>query len=171
MAHKNNWPTAMPVQEPGELQEMLSHNIDLYRLEPVDTRSAAEIKERIDYYFQWCEDNAVRPQVSAMALALGHTRQWLWKIRELDDERGKIVNHAIAFLETLHNDWALSGKLNPATHCFLAKNWYGYSDVQTLELEPKTSVNGSDLSPEEIAKQIEADIPIDDYEEVQDNGD
>ena len=55
---------------------------------------------------------------------------------------------------------ALKGKLNPVTYIFMGKNYDGLADTQQIEVTAQPGQQAS-LSPEEIARQIEADIPID----------
>ena len=58
-----------------------------------------------------------------------------------------------------------TGKINPVTLIFWQKNYDGLEDKQTMEIAPRKDLE-ADRTPDEIAKQIEADIPIDvDFEE------
>ena len=60
---------------------------------------------------------------------------------------------------------ASEGKINPVTYIFMAKNYDGLTDTQQIEVSAAQSQEAR-LSPEEIARQIEKDIPIDgDYKE------
>lgn len=55
---------------------------------------------------------------------------------------------------------ALKGKLNPVTYIFMGKNYDGLADTQQIEVTAQPGAQAT-LSPEEIARQIEQDIPID----------
>ena len=63
-------------------------------------------------------------------------------------------------LSTYRESLAMSGKVNPVTAIFWSKNFDGMED-QTLIEVTATQGPAAQLSPEEIAKQIEQDIPID----------
>jgi hypothetical protein len=56
--------------------------------------------------------------------------------------------------------WSLTGKLNPATSIFWAKNFLSMSDSITIEARTDTAPAAA-LTPEQIAAQIEQDIPLD----------
>jgi hypothetical protein len=55
---------------------------------------------------------------------------------------------------------AQNGKINPVTAIFMMKNHFGYKDQQEINVSA-TSNLGNQLTPEEIAKRIPKDIPVD----------
>ena len=61
---------------------------------------------------------------------------------------------------TYREGLVLEGKLNPVTYIFMGKNYDGLEDQTRVEV---TANNGpaASMTPEEIARQIEQDIPID----------
>jgi len=148
--------------EPGEVSQMLSDIVQLSRLPKVATDE--ELQERIDWYFQYCIKNDIRPGVEGMALACGVNRRTLWDwetgYSRSGSRRGEIIRQAkqqlAAFLEKL----TLYGKINPVSAIFMAKNHFGYQDKTELEIAPSNAL-GQQLTPEEIAKRIPKDIPID----------
>lgn len=54
----------------------------------------------------------------------------------------------------------LQGKLNPVTMIFWQKNYDGLEDNTRLEVTARPATDPQ-LTPDEIQKQIEKDIPID----------
>lgn len=130
-------------------------------------KSDDEVLERVDYYFQACAENRIRPGIETLALALGVSRvtifNWSQGIK-CSDRRREIIEHAKMLVAAYVEQASLSGKLNPVTAIFLQKNWFGYRDSQTLELSrPSDALLTAEQTPEEIAAAIEADvIPNDD---------
>ena len=60
----------------------------------------------------------------------------------------------------------MTGKVNPVTAIFWSKNFDGMEDQSRIEVTAQQGPAAS-MTPEEIARQIEKDIPIDaDYQEA-----
>jgi hypothetical protein len=66
-------------------------------------------------------------------------------------------------IEEMWADYMQSGKLNPATGIFLAKNWYGYKDVADVVVTPNDPLR--DLNAEDARKRLVDAIPVEDDEE------
>ena len=73
--------------------------------------------------------------------------------------RGQVIRQAKHRILMLLEDWHINGRLNPASSIFLLKNLGGYSD--TVTLETATNQPTASRSPEEIARMIESDVPMD----------
>lgn len=134
----------------------------LYDLPKVSTNS--EISKRIDSYFQFCEDNKLRPGVSQLALALGVSRGTLWNWSEgkyCDDERKRICSKAISFIQAYVEQLFVSQKINPVSGIFLMKVWNGWKETTTLEMVSNNSALQADKTPEEIEAEIVSQIPVD----------
>lgn len=146
----------------GEISEMLININALTKLPKVKTDE--ELQERVDWYFTFCAQNGVRPGVEGLALACGVDRRTLWDWQvgnsRVGSRAGAIIKEAKQILATFHETLMLTGKINPVTGIFLAKNNFGYTDKQEFEVKTSSSL-GATLSPEEIAKQIPQDIPVD----------
>jgi hypothetical protein len=54
----------------------------------------------------------------------------------------------------------MENKINPVSYIFMGKNYDHLSDVQQVEVTARPATDPQ-LSPDEIQKQIEKDIPID----------
>lgn len=144
MANRNsNWPAAQqPDVEPGEMAVMVKKMDELRCMSRPVTDS--EVEERVKWFFQWCVDNDVRPGVELLALSLGTTRQTLWNWQQEGGRKGDIITQAKQMLAALVECWGQSGKLNPATFCFLMKNHFSYRDSVEVEAvqrtEPKRTI-------------------------------
>ncbi|MCM1189374.1 MAG: hypothetical protein NC541_08765 [bacterium] len=101
-------------------------------------KTEAELKERINQYFDFCAAKGFRPGIETLCLALGGiSRQslWVWcnggagKSQEWADICNTAKQFILGFLEQL----SMTGKINPANSIFYLKNWAGYSDAVTVE--------------------------------------
>ncbi len=76
------------------------------------------------------------------------------------------IKKACKSLSLFRESLGSQGKLNPATLIFWQKNFDGLEDVQKVDV---SAVNQPEAqqTPEEIAAQIESDIPVDtEYKEL-----
>lgn len=133
---------------------------------PVNLHDPEEVKQAIVNYLLDCEQSGKRPGNMGLYRALDMSRQ------DVNDVlRGKnkskaslecidIIKKALAMLSEYREQLGAQGKLNPVTLLFWQKNYDSLTDVQHVELAAK-SVMDPQLSPDEIQKQIEKDIPID----------
>ena len=126
----------------------------LRRIAPVERpKSNAEVRERIDEYFSFCEAEKIRPGIEGLALALGVTRTTLFnwtRQHGCDAERAQLIQQAkqyiITFLEIAGN----TGNLNPPCWIFSMKNVAGWTDQLSIE-----AVNPNTVSlPSESIEQI-----------------
>lgn len=119
-----------------------------------------EVKDRIDQYFEFCEYSSIRPGVESLCLSLHITRQTLLNWSNglgCSEKRQEIAQSARAFLAAYLEQVTLQGKLNPASSCFMFKNWFNYHDNVTVEQtkEPERRA----LSAAELPK-----LSVDDWE-------
>lgn len=154
-------PAEQPEVSTTEMSEIIRKNMMIAELPKIDISDPEQVERRVNEYLALCERIGMRPQVSGLALSMGVTRQSIYNWRKPGDKRKKVIDKAMAFIETIINDWGLTGKLNPAVFCFLQKNWFGYQDQSQLELVQSQQTYETKMSPEEIAARIESDIPID----------
>ena len=95
-----------------------------------------ELKERIDMFFQFCEDSNIRPGVQALCTALHISRTTLFRWsngEDCDRERQEIVVMAKSFIESFLEQVTLSGQVSPPVGIFLLKAWCGYKDTISIE--------------------------------------
>lgn len=126
----------------GQLTEMnpvkvkaIIHSLrELYDMGKPETNS--ELKQRIDMFFQFCEDSNIRPGVQALctALHIGRTTLFRWSNGEdCDRERQEIISMAKSFIDSFLEQVTLSGQVSPPVGIFLLKNWCSYKDTVSIE--------------------------------------
>lgn len=140
---------------------------DLHRLGRVSTD--AETEERINEYFAICAKTGLRPGIESLCLSLGITRQTLgrWTRGEnCSPYRQQLVISARQYIAACLEQMLVSGRGSTVGCIFALKNWLSYQDTTTVEHYDRPSTYAASMTPEEIARQIEKDIPIDgEYEE------
>ena len=149
--------------EPGDNSRFIRFALAAWDLPPIDISDPEQVKERIGMYFQHCADNDRKPQIVGMCNWLGISRQTLneWQngvVRK--STHGDIIRKAVSFIEEMWADYMQSGKINPATGIFLAKNWYGYKDVADVVVTPNNPMQ--DLDAETARKRLVDAIPDED---------
>lgn len=114
----------------------------------------AEVQERIDQYFQFCQDTGNRPGIESLCLALHITRTTLFNwVRGVgcSPERQQIAERAKSFIGAFLEQSVLRGKVSPPSGIFIMKNWLGYKD--TISFEDATQQSAS-IRPAQTAQQI-----------------
>ena len=150
----------------------VKYALDNFLASPPDLHDADAVHAAIVNYFQSCDRNGVRPGNLGLYAALGMSRQ---DVNNVMTGKSKskatpavidMIKRARQAMSLYRESLANAGKINPVTYIFMAKNFDNLSDVTQIEVSAAQSQEAR-LSPEEIAKQIEKDIPIDgDYTET-----
>lgn len=152
--------------EPGDNSRYIRYAMASWNLPPIDISDPKQVENRIGEYFQFCADNDRKPQIVGMCNWLGISRQTLNEWTNGVTRRsthGDIIKKAVSMIEEMWADYMQSGKLNPATGIFLAKNWYGYKDVADVVVTPNDPLR--DLNAEDARKRLVDAIPVEDDEE------
>lgn len=153
---KNNYPQAgLDEIEPGTVQQIVTSLKELHDMGRPKTD--AEVKKRIDLYFDFCQRSSVRPGVQALCLALHISRTTLFRWNNGEDcstYRQDLIQSAKAFIDAYLEQAILSGKINPPCGIFLAKNWLGYKDTISLEEAAPETNSQKALSSEDIRKLL-----------------
>lgn len=133
---------------------------------PVNLHDNESVTSAIIGFFDECERTGKRPGNMGLYRALGLTRQEINHIASGRD-KNKVspivwdtIKKACLILSEYREQLGAQNKLNPATLIFWQKNFDSLTDTQTIELTP-IERNQAELSPEQIQKAIEQDIPID----------
>ena len=151
--------------QPGDNSRFIRHALVSWNLPKIDISDPAQVEQRIGEYFQYCVENDRKPQIVGMCNWLGITRNTLnlWQNGEYRSATHyDIIKRAVSMIEEMWADYMQSGKLNPATGIFLAKNWYGYKDVADVVVTPNNPMQ--DLDASEARKRLVDAIPADDDE-------
>lgn len=164
MARVGNYPAQ---QNPSVTSEELSAKISfmqhLARWE--FTTDPDKVGARVDWFFSQCATYGVRPTVAGLAAALNTSRQTLWVWQQKGGKLGEIIDQAKRVLNALLEDWGVNGKINPIVLVWAQKNHFGYKDATTIQVTDGAAHQlRPQLTPAEIAKRIEQDIPVDDIE-------
>lgn len=126
------------VQE-GDNSKITLHNLEIMRQPKIDLDDRTQIEERIMWYFEKCVTDDVKPGVAGLCLALGISRQswqaWGQGTRR-NGEYSDIVERSRLTMESMMEQYMLSGKINPVTGIFLLKNNFGYADKTEMVITP-----------------------------------
>ena len=151
---KSNYPTTALDNMNGQefVGQTISCLMDLKKLgKPKDD---AELEKRIDQYFQFCSDRNFRCGIETLCMSLSITRTTLFswcRGQGCSERRQELALMAkqtiVGFIEAV----TLAGKLNPASSCFMLKNWANYQD--SVQIETTQKPVGTYLLPAEIARE------------------
>lgn len=122
----------------------LQHELAVGRLNrdnPLDLADARAVEIRINEYWALCIENEMKPSVTGLCRAIGvdrHTvRDWYNGVSR-GPEHHAIIKEAYTTLESLWEDYAQNGQMNPAALIFLGRNHWGYQDqVAVVVKEPE----------------------------------
>lgn len=156
---------------PGDNNKITGVSVKLFNLPAIDLENPDDVAKRLEEYFMIFAEADMKPTVAGLAMALNAmSRTTLLAIvndRAIGSDGYKsslpksvtsLIKKAYKIME---NSWELymnSGKLNPVTGIFLAKNNYGYRDQSEYVVTPKTG-DTTEVNPEEIKSRYE--IPLD----------
>lgn len=150
-----NAPTTIELPE-GDNNKYTTFALAIMQLPKIDYKDPQQLRNRVIEYFQLCAEHDMKPGVAAVGLAIGLDRRRLWEIRSgtknvvMPQECKDIVNSVYDSLEVLWEGYMTSGKINPVSGIFLAKNNFGYQDKQEYVVTPNT------MSQETPVEVIEA---------------
>lgn len=125
--------------EPGDNSKFLGVALTVSRMPLVDLNDINAVEERIDWYFDLCFANDMKPTVSGFCNALKITRATLLQWRNgtfRKDTHQAVIMAKYAMMEEMWEHYMMNGKINPVSGIFLGKNNYGYADKQEYVLTP-----------------------------------
>lgn len=134
MAKNNYLQGQLEEVEPSKVQEIVTSLKQLHDMG--QPRTDGEVEGRINQYFEFCEHSSLRPGVESLCLSLHITRQTLlnWANGQgCSEERQRLAQTARGFLAAYLEQVTMQGKLNPASSCFMFKNWFNYHDNVAVE--------------------------------------
>ena len=151
---------------PEEISNLTSLALSVFMIKTPDLHNPDEVQQAIINYFQTCQTHGTRPGNLGLYAALGMSRQDYHDVingrnkSKVSPECIDIVKRAARAVGVYREGLALQGKINPVTYIFMGKNYDGLEDVTRLDVSADRGP-AANLSPDEIAKQIEKDIPVD----------
>lgn len=127
--------------------EMLTVSIELYNMPKVDLHDADAVRQRIADFFAAYRRHGLRPTLAGMGLALGIDRRRLREIKTGAAVKNKtvqlmpaevkgVIKDAYDMMEVLWESYMLSGRVNPVSGIFIAKNQFDYVDRVDYTLAP-----------------------------------
>lgn len=144
-----------------DVSQIVSETLVAYKKPKV--HSNAELAERLSEYFNYCAENNVIPTVEEMCLYTGYAVSTVWDWEhgrrkgfsddELNGSTAVIIQKAKSFLSVFDSKLVVTGKMNPVTYIFRAKNYYGMSDKQEIEVT-KNDPLGDNLNEDELAQKL-----------------
>ena len=105
------------------------------------------VRERIDWYYQLCATDGIKPNLPGLALAFGLTRTGLMNAvtdRRMPREAAQEIGRGIAMLDEIVSEMTLAGRINPVAAIYFMNNWLGYknaSEVTTRTEQVETGVD------------------------------
>ena len=151
---------------PEELSNLAGYALAVFRAPIPDLHNPEEVNAAIINYFENCQQHGLRPGNLGLYAALGLSRQDYNAIingrvkSKVSPDCIDMMKKAVRAIGVYREGLALEGKINPVTYIFMGKNYDGLEDQTKLAIQADTGPAAT-LSPEEVAKQIEQDIPID----------
>lgn len=144
--------TAAPVEIEGDNAKYTNFAMAIMMMPKIDVRDPQQLRTRVAEYFQLCADHDMKPGVAAVGLAVGLDRRRLWEIRSGIENRNSsipqeckdIIISVYDSLEVLWEGYMSSGKINPVSGIFLAKNNFGYQDKQEYVVTPNQMSQNTD---------------------------
>ncbi len=157
---------------PEKVRAIIHSLRELYDMGKPETNE--ELRERIDMFFEFCEESSIRPGVQALCTALHISRTTLFRWsngEDCNEERRQIISMAKSFIDSFLEQVTLSGQVSPPVGIFLLKNWRSYKDTVSIEENtPKTDVRRHLASREELGLEVPTECPAlpgtGDYDEV-----
>jgi len=130
-----------PTPEPGEISVFLECGMRVADLPKIDMSDPVAVHDRIWEYFSICKELDQRPSFSGLALSFKMSRANFAQIlcRGRSDISPKVreqLEQARDILESIMEGYMLSGRINPASGCFVLKNCYSWKDTTDIILTP-----------------------------------
>lgn len=151
---------------PAELNALTAFALDVYKAPTPDLHDPEQVQTAIIGYFETCQRHGLRPGNLGLYAALGMSKQDYNNVitgkskSKVSPSCIDFIKKAVRAIGVYREGLALEGKINPVTYIFMGKNYDHLTDTQQLEVTA-SSGPAPTLTPEEVARQIEKDIPID----------
>lgn len=159
--------TEAPVSS-GDNSKMIKMALSVFEAPEIDLNDSQAVQQRIVDYFCRCDELQLRPGNMGLYSALGLSRQEVHNIISGRDKKKvspatcDTIKKALRILSAYREMLGSTGKINPVTLIFWQKNFDGLQDQHQIEIERSDLAGAAaHLTPEEIAKRISEDIPLD----------
>lgn len=148
--------------EEGDNSRFIRHALTTLNMPPIDISDPQQVSDRLDWYFNHCIENDMKPTVKGFCNSLGVARKTLMEWRNGTYREGThqaIIIRAYNLLEELWENYMQNGKINPVSGIFLGKNNFGYMDKQEYVVTPNT--NAIQAADVDVIEAKYAELPED----------
>jgi hypothetical protein len=117
------------------------HARRLSELPRIPLSDAEAIRGRVDFYYQLCVTDGIRPNLPGLALAFGMTRTGLMNAladRRMTRECAEEIGRGIAMMDEIISGMTLDGKINPVAAIYFMNNWLGYKNASEVTTRTET---------------------------------
>ena len=138
------------------------HAKRLSELPRISLSDPEEIRDRVNWYYQLCVTDGVRPNLPGLALAFGLTRTGLVNAlgdRRMTRECAEEIGRGIAMLDEIMSGMALDGKVNPVAVIYFMNNWLGYKNAS--EVTTRTEVIESGVDQKALEQKYQSVVEMD----------
>lgn len=146
---------------PAKVKAIIHSLKELYDMGRPETNS--ELQDRIDMFFEFCENSNIRPGIQTLCTSLHISRTTLFRWangENCDSERQEIIQTAKSFIDSFLEQVTLSGHVSPPVGIFLLKNWCSYKDTISIEEStPKNDIKRNLVSREEMGLEVPTKRP------------
>ena len=127
-----------------EISQVIKESFQYFK-RPI-VKNDEECAERLNDYFRQCYETGQIPTVEDMCLALGTTRQTVWRWENGDgcsSARSDMIKKCKETLAGIDAKLVSMGKIPQVTYIFRAKNFFSMSDSAVLTVVPSQPLGDS----------------------------
>ena len=119
------------------------------------------VRERIDWYYQLCATDGIKPNLPGLALAFGLTRTGLMNAvsdKRMPRDAAQEIGRGIAMLDEIVSEMTLGGRINPVASIYFLNNWLGYRNASEVTTRTEVVEPGVDQKALEQKYQTVIDM-------------
>lgn len=123
----------------GDVSRYLRHALANQSMPPIDISDPVQVEERINWFFNHCLEDDIKPTVGGLCNALGISRDTLNKWKREKARPGThtdIIKKAYEMMDEMWEHYMMNGKINPVTGIYLGKVLYGHIEEQHVVITP-----------------------------------
>lgn len=142
------------------LYKLKLKNIPIY-----DQADPIQVRNRIDSYFTFCDENdiSMSPADLAKWLKISSSSLRRWRNGEYrSSTHQKLIEDAWDNIEADLINSLRTGTISPPSGIFLLKNWFNYKDVQDLVVAPKNPL-GELQDKKALEERIMGTVVVEDF--------
>lgn len=119
------------------------------------------IRERVDFYFQLCITDGIRPNLPGYALAFGLSRAGLMNAladRRMTRAAAEELGRGIAMLDEILSAMTIEGQIQPIASIYFLNNWLGYKNAS--EVTTRTEIVESSVDQKALEQKYQTVIDM-----------